>query len=157
MMADPKGYRLACVVFGTELFAALHADGYIDAHSGSFKPATSAFIRKTVREYFDAATPPEGAAMGREDAHWAFAAADALRPFVSQLMDVGSTSATDRGHLLWMIERMNPKSMSATKACRWLGWIQCALCDQGVMNLPAAKEHNAKFRAALAATSAREG
>lgn len=94
------------------------------------------------------ALAPIGQEWRVDEPHWAFAAAEALRPFAAELVDVGGSSATDRGHILWMIDRMNPKSMSATKACRWLGWIQCALCDQGVMNLPAAKEHNLKFSTA---------
>lgn len=63
----PKGFRLACVVFGTELFEALSADGYGITSNGSFRPATSAFIRKAVADYF-ATPPPPGAGEDRRDA-----------------------------------------------------------------------------------------
>jgi len=55
----PKGYKLACVVFGTELFEALKADGYIpEDTSGTFRPATSALIRKTVLDFLQLPTAP---------------------------------------------------------------------------------------------------
>lgn len=75
--------------------------------------------------------------------HWVFDALEACRPVIS-----GSKKIEDgpfvwhRSHLLKMLDRVRDGTMSSTKACRWLGWIQACLCFSGALDLEGAKEMN---------------
>lgn len=61
--AKPKGHGLMCVIFATDLYAALAKDGYAMPTNGSFGPATSEFIRAHISDYMKvteiAITPTE--------------------------------------------------------------------------------------------------
>lgn len=86
------------------------------------------------------ASPAPSAAVGR---HWCFAAAEGLRPLVERMVFGGG--ALGRTHLLSMLDRMQREEMSATKGCRWLGWIQAALVDAGPATLEMMKAHNLSY------------
>lgn len=83
--------------------------------------------------------------------HWVFSAARAHREYVRKMPGVpyASSAYTDptmRPHLLEMLDKIEEGGldggMTATKACRWLGWIQACLVVQGVMTLDEAKAIN---------------
>lgn len=72
--------------------------------------------------------------------HWVFAASEQHRRAVErmhhQLGPCGSI------HLLAMLNAIRDGDFSPTKACRWLGWVQGALCSEGVMSLDECKAIN---------------
>lgn len=45
-------------------------------------------------------------------------------------------------HIHWMLLELQKAEMSPTKACRWLGYVQCYLVTNGVLNLDDAKVLN---------------
>lgn len=72
--------------------------------------------------------------------HWVYAAAAAHRPLAVQAPK--GKKPWQRRHLLFMIDAVATGRMSPTKACRWLGWIQAALCLGGCATLDQLKEIN---------------
>lgn len=74
------------------------------------------------------------------DRHWVYEAADRHRQLVLKMP--ASLGALGSDHIGWMIGQVAAGKMSPTKACRWLGWIQAALCAAGVLSLDEAKAIN---------------
>lgn len=51
------------------------------------------------------------------------------------------------GHLRWMCIELAHKNVgSATKTCRWLGYVQCAMIYRGLTTLEAEKERNLRSK-----------
>lgn len=75
--------------------------------------------------------------------HWVFTAAEGLRFYIDRMEENGDV--TGPRHLLWMLGKIG-EGMSATKACRWIGWIQCAIVASGVATMKEMKEHNDRHR-----------
>lgn len=95
----------------------------------------------------------EAAAKAQEDfcndqrgEHWVFAAAEAHTPFLARLAleheARDDASSLGWNHLTWMVLQIRERKFSATKACRWLGWIQAALVSHGVATLDEMKAIN---------------
>ena len=80
-------------------------------------------LRLTMHPY----TPPSAIA----PRHWVFAAAEAHRPLLEKWATVRH-DALCRDHARWMLDKIRDEGFSATKACRWLGWVQAALNLDGV-------------------------
>ena len=83
--------------------------------------------------------PPK---VSQEQAHWVFAAAGLMRGFASRMPMGAGHPHLDRGHVFWMLDQIRDAGMSATKACRWLGWVQAAVCASRVATLDEIKDIN---------------
>ena len=81
-------------------------------------------------------------AKAREDAgqHWVYAAVEACAPFIERVVD--GSNEVSRPHLRYMLGELRLRRMSATKACRWLGWIQAAIYADGSATLEQLKAIN---------------
>jgi hypothetical protein len=76
-----KGHGLMCVIFATDLYAAMAKDGYKLPTNGSFGPATSEFIRSHITDYMSqtrALSPPASEAVVPEG--WVLSLADPTQP-----------------------------------------------------------------------------
>lgn len=81
--------------------------------------------------------------------HWVYAAAEKHRRVVEGL--VGTDR--ERAHLIYMLDSIGTGKMSATKSCRWLGWIQGVLNEKGALTLDEAKAINKEAKAINKAAS----
>ena len=71
--------------------------------------------------------------------HWVFAAAEAHRELAGCVEE--GPESWQRAHLLHMLDTIKA-GMSPTKACRWLGWIQAAMCFGQIATLEELKAIN---------------
>lgn len=127
----PEGWQLVPRELTKEMFYARDRAPFVWGD-------TFATVQLQWREMLSAAPQPE-AVKAEPVAHWSIAAAEGLRPYIDMMLP--SQATTGPSHLLWMLCRMRD-GMSATKACRWLGWIQCAIVASGAATLEEMKAHN---------------
>lgn len=77
-----------------------------------------------------------------DDGQWVYAAAAEMRPYVEKMPETvpaPDPAGASRAHLLYMIEQISGFS-DLYKAHRWLGWLQKAACDAGVITLDQCRE-----------------
>lgn len=79
-------------------------------------------------------------------AHWVFDATQKMRPYLDRMVGPRpghvDIHPCRKQHLSEMIDKVTPGAMSATKACRWLGWIQASIVAAGAASLDTMKEIN---------------
>lgn len=105
-------------------------------------PVTHA-ARQAWKAALEHAALTEAKQQGPGEAHWVHEAAQGLRSLINCIDTQSSTYG--KSHLLSMLNRMRDEPMSDTKACRWLGWIQCALVVHRIVSLTDMKEYNQRF------------
>lgn len=82
--------------------------------------------------------------------HWVFNAAEMMKPIVERIQALSGVASSEahvygshsRPHLLWMLEQIQRGDFSATKACRWLGWVQSACVRHAITSLDEMKKLN---------------